>query len=513
MPSSSLHGPTVRDVRGELDSAAGAPRASIRFLLGEELRELRDIDPSLTVLDWLRGEARRIGTKEGCNEGDCGACTVVVARPQGEALSYKAVNSCIQFMGTLDGCQLLTVEDLKGPDGSLHAVQQALVDCHGSQCGFCTPGFVMSLFAMLKTYPELPSEDRLDDILAGNLCRCTGYAPIVRAAKRAYELGLADRFGAAQAKTLATLRALDDGCDVEVGGKDRTFHAPATLDSLADTLLRHPDATIVAGSTDVGLWATKQFRRMDRMVWTGRVRELDRIEDGPDAIEIGAAVTYTEAAEGLAALYPDFGELLRRLGSVQVRNMGTIGGNVANGSPIGDASPALIALGATLHLRRGAQTRALPIERFFLAYGRQDRRPDEFVARIIVPKPHPGTRFRAYKVSKRFDQDISAVMGAFLLRLEDGAIAEVRIAFGGMAATPKRAEAAEAALRGRRWDEATLRMSQEALTEDFTPLSDMRAGAAYRMTVARNLLERLLIETTSEGVETRLVGERSLAHA
>ncbi len=419
MPSPNHNGSSGREPDGRAAASGPAPRISIRFLLGEALHELSDFDPALTVLDWLRGDAHRIGTKEGCNEGDCGACTVVVVRPEGGTLTYKAVNSCIQFMGTLDGCQLLTVEDLKGPDGVLHAVQQAMVDCHGSQCGFCTPGFVMSMFAMMKTHRELPSDDQLNDLLAGNLCRCTGYAPIVRAAKRAYELGVADRFAASEQKTAALLQALQDGRDVETEGRNGSFQAPASLDELAATLLRHPEATIVAGSTDVGLWATKQFRRMDRLVWIGRVHELARIDETETSLEIGAGVTYAAAAERLAALYPDFGELLRRLGSLQVRNMGTIGGNVANGSPIGDSSPALIALGATLHLRRGAETRSLPIERFFLAYGRQDRNPGEFVERVSVPKPQAGTRFRAYKVSKRFDQDISAVLGAFSAPLRE----------------------------------------------------------------------------------------------
>ncbi len=300
---------------------------------------------------------------------------------------------------------------------------------------------------------------------------------------------------------------------MHVQGGGGAFIAPATTDDLADTLLRHDQATIVAGCTDVGLWITKALRRPDPIVWIGRVAELRRIERGAGSLEIGAAASYSDVMPALAALYPDLGELLRRLGSVQVRNMGTVGGNIANGSPIGDASPALIAAGARLHLRRGEMRRAMPLEDFFVAYGRQDRQPGEFVERISVPAPQAGTRYRAYKVSKRFDQDITAVLGAFRILVENGVVVEARLAYGGMAATPKRAAHAEAALSGRAWDEATLAAAQAALEGDFQPLSDMRASAGYRMTVAKNLLRRLHVETTRGDVQTRLVGDRSLAHA
>ncbi len=490
-------------------------RGTIRFLLGHEAKELDRVDPTLTVLDWLRIVERRTGTKEGCNEGDCGACTVVLARPDGAKLRYEAVNACIRFVPTLDGCQLLTVEDLKGPDGRLHPVQQALVDCHGSQCGFCTPGFAMAMFAFGRNAAgTTPDDQAVDDALAGNLCRCTGYAPIARATAQVFESGAtADHLAEREAEVLERLRALEDGETVVVGDGERRFYAPATVDALAGLLLEHPDATVVAGATDVGLWVTKFMRRPERVVYVGRVRELKRLEETADGIEVGAGVTYTEAFDALARLYPDMGELLRRLGAVQVRNCGTIGGNIANGSPIGDSSPALVAAGATLHLRRGDERRSLPLEDFFVAYGRQDRRPGEFVERVTVPRPAPGARYRAYKVSKRFDQDITAVLGAFLIRVEGGRVAEARLAYGGMAATPKRAAQAEAALAGRPWTEATVRAAQAALARDFTPLSDMRASAGYRLKVAQNLLMRLFLETSDPGVETRLAGEKSLAHA
>ena len=489
-------------------------RDTVRFLLGDDLREIRDVDPTMTVLDWLRLEERRVGTKEGCNEGDCGACTVVVGRLDGDRLRYEAVNACIRFLPTLDGCQLLTVEHLKGADGSLHPVQQAMVDEHGSQCGYCTPGFIMSMLALYLN-EDRPGEDRIDDALAGNLCRCTGYAPIVRAAFRMYDLGdrVADRFTTAAASVAERLRDLNDEEVVSVGHGTRRFYAPATEGQLADLLLQHPQATIVAGATDVGLWVTKFQRVIPEMIYTGRVAELRRMRETDTALEIGAGVTYTDAADAIAALYPDFGELIRRIGAVQVRNAGTIGGNVANGSPIGDTPPALIAAGATVVLRRGIERRTLHLEDFFIAYGKQDRNPGEFVEKIVLPKPAPGALFRAYKVSKRFDQDISAVCGAFLIELDNGRVSRARLAYGGMAATPKRASAAEAALVGQAWSEASVKRALEALREDFTPLTDMRASAEYRGKIAANLLMKLFVETTDEAAATRLVGGGRLAHA
>ncbi len=468
--------------------------SDIHFLLGSEPRVLTDIDPVMTLLDYLRLEEGLLGTKEGCNEGDCGACTVVRARPVDGALRYEAINACILFMGALHGCQILTVEHLAGADGALHPVQQALVDFDGSQCGFCTPGFVMSIYAMTRALGPLD----IDDALAGNLCRCTGYAPIVRAAEQA----LSEPADEADEAALKTLEGFAHDGTVSLGG----FHAPANLDDFAALVEAHPDAVILAGATDVGLWVTKQMRRLEAVIYLGRVAELARIHEGPDGLEIGAGVSYTDAMDTIAAHYPDFGEVIRRLGAVQIRNMGTIGGNVANGSPIGDALPCLIAAGATLHLRRGGSVRSLAIEDFFIDYGKQDRRPGEFVERITLPYPAPDAWFRAYKISKRFDQDISAVLGAFTLTHEDGVITGARIAFGGLATTPKRSPTVEAALSGEPWTEATVARAMDALERDFTPIVDLRASAAYRLRVAKNLLMRLHIETTDPDQETRLVG-------
>ncbi|WP_422365325.1 xanthine dehydrogenase small subunit [Pelagibius sp.] len=490
-------------------------RGEIRFLLDGAPRSLTQVDPTMTVLDYLRLEEHLVGTKEGCNEGDCGACTVVLARPRDGALHYEAVNACIQFVGTLDGCQLITVEHL-AKEGALHPVQQAMVDCHGSQCGFCTPGFVMSLFAMTRDHDEAPDDQTIDDVLAGNLCRCTGYAPIAKAAKQAYEKKPRnDAFARDEAAVLAKLTALQDDATIAVADAQgaRQFFAPARLDDLAELYLQHPEATLVAGSTDVGLWVTKDMQRPQTVIYTGRAAALARIEETETAIEIGAGVSYSDAMALLGRHYPDMGEVIRRIGSVQIRNAGTIGGNVANGSPIGDSPPLLIAAGATLHLRRGGEGRSLPIEDFFIDYGKQDCAPGEFVERITLPLPAPGQVFRAYKISKRFDQDISAALGAFSLQIEDGAVTAARLAFGGLAATPKRAPQAEAALVGAPWNEAAVAHAMAALAEDFSPITDWRASADYRLKVSQNLLRRCFIETTAPDCETRLVGTRGLAHA
>ncbi|MCG8443275.1 MAG: xanthine dehydrogenase small subunit [Caulobacterales bacterium] len=481
----------------------------IRFGMDGEAHELTGVDPTLTVLNLLRYELRRTGAKEGCAEGDCGACTVALGTLDGDRVRYEAVNACILFAPVLDGKELVTVESL-APRGSLHPVQQAMVDRHGSQCGFCTPGFVMSLFA-LHEQPAGEETPNPADVVAGNLCRCTGYGPILDAARDV----VAARSGAARhadARTVSLLRsvgrtdALSLSYDCPLTGETKRWFAPRTVDELAGLAAAHPDAVILAGATDVGLWVTKQHRTLPTIISLSEVAALRAVRDEGDHILIGAGARYVDAARALAALFPDFGEVIRRLGSVQIRNSGTIGGNIANGSPIGDSPPPLIALGAELVLRHGADRRTLPLEDFFLAYGRQDRRPGEIVEAIRVPKPAPGRLLRAYKISKRFDQDISALLGAFSLSVEEGVVREARIAFGGMAATPKRAHACETALIGAPWTEATVEAACAALASDFSPITDMRASAAYRAKTAANLLRKVYLEDATPAAETRLVG-------
>jgi xanthine dehydrogenase small subunit len=453
----------------------------IRFLLDGQVRELADVEPTLTVLNWLRYEARRTGTKEGCAEGDCGACTVVLGELEGGRVRFRAVNACILFVPMLDGRALFTVESL-GREGALHPIQQAMVDSHGSQCGFCTPGFVMSLYAHQREGGATDAQS-LKDMLAGNLCRCTGYGPILAAGQA---MGESAEDTGELAQALANLR--DDGA-LAVGG----FLAPRSADGVAEAYAANPDATILAGGTDVGLWVTKQGRRLPTIISINEAADLRTIETTEAGLRIGAAVRYADAEQELTAWHPAFGELLRRLGGRQVRNLGTVCGNIANGSPIGDMPPALIAAGARLVLRQGSAERHLALEDYYLAYGRQDRRAGEFVEAVIVP-PIGDRIFRIYKISKRLDQDITAVCAGVSVRIEGGLVADARVAFGGMAGIPQRAVTIEAALIGQPWTPEAVALAAEALAQDFTPIDDMRASASYRLSVAKNLLVRACLD-------------------
>jgi xanthine dehydrogenase small subunit len=362
----------------------------------------------------------------------------------------------------------------------------------------------MSLFALYHT-ERAPSRQRILDVLAGNLCRCTGYRPIVDAARRMYELGVEDQFSTREAETVAQLRRLGRADRLAFAHGGKRYFAPRRIDDLAALSEQFPGACLLAGGTDVGLWVTKQHRDLDTLIYVGEVAELRRLEVTGTHLKIGAAVTYTDAMDALGARWPDFGELIRRLGSVQIRNSGTIGGNVANGSPIGDSMPALIALGAELVLRRGTARRDLPLEDFYLDYRKTALQPGEFVELIRVPLPQAGQQFRCYKIAKRFDQDISALLGAFRVQLDEGRVADVRIAFGGMAAVPKRARGCEQAVRGRPWTAATIARGRAALARELAPISDMRASSAYRLLAAQNLLSKFHMETTEPATETRVL--------
>ena len=452
-----------------------------------------DVAPTRTVLAHLRESLGRPGTKEGCAEGDCGACTVVVGELCDGQVKMKTVNSCIQFLPTLDGKALYTVEDLRQPDGSLHPVQQAMVDCHGSQCGFCTPGFVMSLWSVYLAHAgSTASVAEIRSALTGNLCRCTGYRPIIEAGAKMFDLpGVKfDRAALTQ-----SLQAISRGSSLAIEHNGRHFFAPKTLTELLKLRDAHPAATILAGSTDVGIWVNKQFRDLGDIIFVGEVAELNVTSKSTSTLTIGAAVSLTDAYVALKDIYPQMNEMWERFASVPIRNAGTLGGNVANGSPIGDSMPALIALGASVKLASIDGSRTLPLEDLYLAYMKSAIAPNEVLVAIDIPLPRSGQQFRNYKVSKRFDSDISAVCAAFSLQIDGGRIANARVAFGGMAATPKRATMTEAALNGQPWTEACARAAMAALEVDYAPLSDMRACSAYRLSTAQNLLYRFYLET------------------
>jgi xanthine dehydrogenase small subunit len=480
----------------------------IRFLLDGRVREIDGVDPNTTVLEWLRGAERRCGTKEGCAEGDCGACTVVVATPREaeSGLDYRAVNACIQPIGTLDGKQLITVESLKSPDGALHPVQAAMVEHHASQCGFCTPGFVMSLFAYAHG-DEAASREAAMRALAGNLCRCTGYRPILDAAEQVGKRTHADdAFARASEATARTLRGLARAIGPMLVQGARHWHAPRTLDELDALLAALPEPPVfVAGATDLGLEITKKHRRFERLVELGGIDALRVIVDGPTHLELGAAVSWSDAHRLLAAHWPTFDEFLARFAGRQIRNVATIGGNIANASPIGDGAPALLALDAEIVLWHAGRRRILPLDSFFLDYRRTALAPGEIIERIRVPKPSPGTRFAAYKVSKRFDSDISAVCGC--LRIErdvEGRITGCGIAFGGMAAIPLRLRAVEALAIGREWTPALDHEIRDALAGALKPIDDLRASAAYRRYVATSLWTRFAAEARDGAPATRI---------
>ncbi len=497
----------------------------IRFFHRGAIVEVQGVHPTRSVLDWLREDAHCTGTKEGCNEGDCGACTVVVGELPGpgdaphtlvRGLSLRTVNACIQFLPTLNGKALFTVEDLKGlapsngPSGAcgLHPVQQAMVDCHGSQCGFCTPGFVMSLWSTYEKHGACgaqPTRQQLADELSGNLCRCTGYRPILDAGQRMFDLPRAHLDTTPVIEALASLREPKTDftyCAANARQRSDNFHAPRSLDALAALREQQPHARLLAGSTDVGLWVNKMFRDLGDIIFVGDVDEMKVVQeqDGAQGRElyIGAGASLTSAWEALVQRWPTLQDVWLRFASPPIRNAGTMGGNVANGSPIGDSPPILMALDAQIELRRGTRVRRMPLQDFYIDYMKNHLEPGEFVQGLVVPLTMLAHQVRGYKISKRFDCDISALCGGFSLRLEDGVVRDVRLAFGGMAATVRRAAQAEAALSGKPWTQDAVDAAKRALVEDFHPLSDMRASAAYRMQVAQNLLQRLWLETRPE---------------
>jgi xanthine dehydrogenase small subunit len=466
-------------------------------LLNDQLVEVDDVAPTTSILNFLRQRLGYMGTKEGCAEGDCGACTVLIGELSQNQLALKPVNACIQFLPTLDGKALFTVEALRGKQGQLHPVQHAMVECHASQCGFCTPGFVMSLWGLYINHNNNKGTSQLDEALVrksitGNLCRCTGYRPIVDAGKRMFELPWVEFDRETVAKSL---KGLVRRTSFSYEYQKQRFFAPKTLAELTALRAALPSSTLLAGGTDVGLWVNKQFRELGDIIYTGEVAELQKITEDATHVTIGAVVSLNLAHDALKGYFPEMNEMWERFASMPIRNAGTLGGNIANGSPIGDTMPALIALRAEVTLSNVPKSRRLLLEDFYVGYQKQVLQPDEVLVSVGIPKPTPALRFRVYKLSKRFDSDISAVCAAFAIELDGQTVARCRIAFGGMAATPKRAVHAEEELIGRLWDEAAARSAMDALSHDYAPLTDMRASSNYRLAASRNLLYRFFLET------------------
>lgn len=504
----------------------------LHFLLNQEPIAVADAHAELTILEWLRVHRRKCGTKEGCASGDCGACTVVVATVENDALAYRAINSCIAFVGSLHAKQLITVEDLAArEDGKLHAVQQAMLEQHGSQCGFCTPGFIMSMFALYKNHPQA-TRHTIAQSLGGNLCRCTGYRPIMDAALQATRQATDDQFSAQAEACVKKLKALQPRQPANANDNSARFHRPTSAQQLATLMQQNPHARLLAGGTDLALEVTQQLNSITPIIFLGEVTELRHThththenthaatnlattDEKPHEHEIGAAVPLADCGALLCAEYPDLAELLSRFGSAQIRNQATLGGNIANASPIADLPPALIAVGARLVLQQGARLRRLAVEDYFLDYHKTALAQGEFIRSVLLPGAQAGRsptrqtsaqplhanaptqKIRAYKISKRFDDDISTLCAVFNVTLQDEVIVAVRTGFGGLAAIPKRAHHCEQALLGNPLNRRTVQQAQRALNEDFQPISDARASAAYRMTVAQNLLQRLANELTA----------------
>ena len=471
---------------------------TLRFVLDGRTVCVERPPPTMTVLEYLRESAGRCGTKEGCAEGDCGACTVVVGElaPGERRVRYRAVNSCIRFLATLDGKELVTVESLKQPSGAPHPVQQSMIDHHASQCGFCTPGFVMSLFAMYLNQGAAERDEVLE-ALAGNLCRCTGYRPIIEAGLRQWDYPPPARWSREESQSAARVDALsslarESGAEASLNYAG--YHAPRSAAELSAAIDARPDSVLLAGGTDVGLWVTKQLLDLPPLVYVGDVAELSRIEQRAAELWIGAAVTFTDAWPALCEQFPGLREQAARFASPPIRNSATLCGNLANGSPIGDSIPCMLALGARLELRRGATARCVPLEDFYLGYRRKDLAPGEFVAGVTIPRGEGSPMFASYKVSKRIDQDISAVCAAFYVDADGERVRVVRLAYGGLAAIACRARRAERALLDRGWTHAGIEAAAGALDGDFQPLSDLRASGGYRLRAAGNLLRRFFLQ-------------------
>jgi len=463
----------------------------ISFVHKDQIVKIKNPDPNETLLNYIRTKLKKIGTKEGCAEGGCGACTVVIGELKNNEINYKAINSCITFLPTVQGKQIIIVEDLVSKDGSLHPVQEAMVNYHGSQCGFCTPGFVMTLFSMFKKYSKF-DDNIIKDSIAGNLCRCTGYKPILNAAKSLRNKNKIDDFSKNKKITINLLKKINNN-SVKIYKKGRKYFAPRYIKELKKILKKNTDAQLLSGGTDLSLVVTKERKDISSIIYMNSIKELNYIKNNNEYIEVGASTPLIEFESYIKKYYPDFTKILKRYGSPQIRNVGTIAGNIATASPIGDCLPLLISLNAKVILQDFKKSKILFLDSFFINYRKTQLRKGQFIHSIRIPIFKNST-FKAYKISKRFDDDISSVCAAFNLEIVKNRIESIRIAYGGMAVVPKRAIFCEKILLNSLFTQENFSKAKEALEKDFKPISDMRASSLYRMEVAKNLLEKCFVE-------------------
>ena len=464
---------------------------TIKFLYNEKILELNNPDPNQTILNYIRTELKKTGTKEGCAEGGCGACTIVIGELNNNDLQYKAVNACIAFLPILNGKQLLVVEDLVSKNGELHPVQKAMVKYHGSQCGFCTPGFVMSLFSMYKNHFSF-DDDIIKDSISGNLCRCTGYRPIVDAAKSLNKISRIDKFSKNKKKIISLLKKINSK-SIFITNENKKYFSPKTIKDLKEIIKKYPNANFLAGGTDLSLKVTKERDVLHNIIYLQDIKELDFIKKNKNFIEFGAATPLIKFENFIKRYYPDFNSILKRYGSVQIRNVATIGGNIATASPIGDTLPILLSLNAKLVIETAKNKKTLSINDFFISYRKTKLKKGEFIHSIRIPI-YKNNVFKAYKISKRFDDDISSLCASFNLEINNNKIKNIFIAFGGMAETPKRAKKCEKILKNKNLSIESFLNAGDNLEKDFSPISDMRATKNYRIEVAKNLLIKCFYE-------------------
>jgi xanthine dehydrogenase small subunit len=462
----------------------------VRFVFENKIYEIKDLDPNETILNFIRLRLKKTGTKEGCAEGGCGACTVVIGELEKNNITYKAINSCIAFTTSLEGKQLLIVEDLMQKNGSLHPVQTAMVNFHGSQCGFCTPGFVMSLFSMYKNHTFYDKET-IEETISGNLCRCTGYRPIIDAAK-SLNNRKPDQFKESEKKTISLLKKIRPK-NIFINIENKKYFAPRTVIELKKIIKKYPKVKFLSGGTDMSLIVTKQKKEIENIVYLNSIDELNYIKENNKYIEVGATTSLIKFELFIKKYYPDFNTILKRYGSVQIRNVATIAGNIATASPIGDSLPLLLSLDASISIESFNKKSRLSLKDFFISYRKTKLKKGQFISSIRIPI-YKKNIFKAYKISKRIDDDISSVCASFNLAIVNKKIKNIKIAYGGMAPIPKRAIHCEKILLNSDFSEEIILKAQICLEKDFQPIDDMRASKNYRMEIAKNLLLKCFAE-------------------